>query len=48
MRDPHATVAKILATRPLNVSFRRAMVDNKLVQWHDLVARIANVELVEG
>ena len=24
VRDPHATVAKILATRPLNVSFRRA------------------------
>jgi len=48
VRDPHATVAKILATRPLNVSFRRALVDNKLVEWHDLAARIANVELVEG
>ena len=32
VRDPHATVAKILATRPLNVSFRRALVDNKLVE----------------
>ena len=33
VRDPHATVAKILATRPLNVSFRRALVDNKLVEF---------------
>ena len=38
VRDPHATVAKVLATQPLNISFRRALVDNKLVEWQDLVA----------
>ena len=32
VRDPHAMVAKILASRPLNLSFRRALVDNKLVE----------------
>ena len=48
MRDPHATVAKVMATSPLNVSFKRALVDNKLVEWHNLVAQIAHVEMVEG
>ena len=38
VRDPHATVAKVLATRPLNLSFRRVLVDNKLLEWHNLVA----------
>jgi hypothetical protein len=46
--DPHATVSKVMATSPLNISFRRALVDNKLVEWLHLVARISNVELVEG
>ena len=36
--DPHATVAKVLATRPFNLSFRRALVDNKFVEWRNLVA----------
>jgi hypothetical protein len=30
VRDLHATVSKIMATSPLNISFRRALVDNKL------------------
>jgi hypothetical protein len=46
--DPHATVAKVLSTQPLNISFRKALVDNKLVERHDLVALISNVALVEG
>jgi hypothetical protein len=29
-RDPHATVSKIMVTRPLNISFRRALVDYNL------------------
>jgi hypothetical protein len=37
-----------MATSPLNISFRRALVDNKLVEWLHLVAQISNVELVEG
>jgi hypothetical protein len=48
VRDPHATVAKVLSTQPLNIYFRRALVDNKLVEWHDLVVPISNVTLVEG
>ena len=45
VRDP---VAKVLATRPLNISFRRALVDNKLVEWRNLVAQITHVDLVDG
>jgi hypothetical protein len=48
VRDPHATVSKVTATIPLNISFRRALVDNKLIEWLNLVARILNVQLVEG
>ena len=48
VRNPHATVARVLATRPLNLYFRRALVDNKLVEWQNLVAQIAHVQLVGG
>jgi len=48
VRHPHATVSKIMSAIPLNISFRRALVDNKLTEWLSLVARISNVELVEG
>ena len=48
MRDRHATVSKVLATSPLNISFHRALVDNKLLEWLKLVAQISNVELVDG
>jgi hypothetical protein len=37
-REPHATIAKIMATSPLNISFRRALVDNNLKDWLGLVA----------
>ena len=48
MRDPHATVAKVMATTPLNISFRRGLMNNKLIAWLKLVAQISNVELMEG
>jgi len=48
VRDPHATVSKVMATTPLNIFFRRALVDNKLKEWLHLVARISHVQLVEG
>jgi len=48
VRDPHATVAKIMNTSPLNISFGRALVDNKLTEWLSLVANISHVELVDG
>jgi hypothetical protein len=47
-RDPHATISKIMATRPLNISFRRALVDNNLREWLGLVAHISQVQLTEG
>jgi len=47
VRDSHATVAKVMATSPLQVSFRRALVDNKLLEWQNLVAQIAHVNLVD-
>ena len=48
VRHPHETVARVLATRPLNLYFRRALVENKLVEWQNLVAQIAHVQLVDG
>jgi len=31
VRKKHATVAEVLSTNPLNVSFKRALVGNKLI-----------------
>jgi hypothetical protein len=48
VRDLHATVSKVMSITPLNISFRRALVDNKLIEWLHLVATISYVQLVEG
>ena len=48
VRDRHTTVSKVLASSPLNISFRMALVDNKLLEWLNLVAQISNVQLVGG
>jgi hypothetical protein len=37
-----------MSSRPLNISFRRSLVDNNLRQWLHLVARVSNVVLVDG
>jgi hypothetical protein len=29
VRDPHATVSKVMSSSPLSISFRRALVGNK-------------------
>jgi hypothetical protein len=47
-REPHTTISKIMATSPLNISFRRALVDNNLRDCLALVARISHVQLTEG
>jgi hypothetical protein len=47
-RDRHVTVSKVMSSRPLNISFRRLLVDNNLSQWIYLVARVSNVVLVDG
>ncbi|WVZ49766.1 hypothetical protein U9M48_001095 [Paspalum notatum var. saurae] len=44
-RKKHSSVAHVLSTNPLNISFRRALVGDKLIKWNDLVARVAFVQL---
>jgi hypothetical protein len=48
VRDPHASVAKILATHPLNISFRRTLQGSKLTDWLNLVAQISPFSLMDG
>jgi len=44
-RKKNQTVANVLETRPLNISFRRNMVGDKLRLWNDLVNQVINVRL---
>jgi hypothetical protein len=39
----HATMTTIMRSEPLNISFRRALVDTKLQEWSDLVAKITHI-----
>ena len=48
MRKKQATVADVFSSNPLNVSFRRTLVGNKLVEWRSLVAQLAHTSLYEG
>jgi len=45
VRKMQATVAEVLQSDRLNVSFRRALVGTKLTEWHSLVASIVHVTL---
>jgi hypothetical protein len=45
VRHKHTSVASVLSTVPLNISFRRSLLGNTLQSWHKLVATIANVRL---
>ena len=36
-RKKHQTVASVLSSYPLNISFRRALVGGKARRWYDLV-----------
>jgi hypothetical protein len=42
-----ATVATVLRSNPLNVAFRRSLVDNNLQAWHHLVTKLVNVQLTD-
>jgi hypothetical protein len=44
-REKHLSVASAFSSVPLNISFRRALVGDKLLKWNELVARIAFVQL---
>ena len=45
MRHKNASVAKMFSSIPLNISFRRGLVGQNLVLWHNLVSRIAHIQL---
>ena len=46
--EKHATVAEVLSSIPLNVSFRGALVGDKLTEWYNLVASLLHINLNEG
>jgi hypothetical protein len=48
VRRRNSTVVKIFSSRLLNVSFRRSLVAENLLVWHELVGRIMNIELTDG
>jgi hypothetical protein len=45
VRQKSATIATVLGSVPLNVSFRRALADANLMLWHNLVACLFHVQL---
>jgi hypothetical protein len=47
VRRRNATVAEIFSSRPLNISFRKKMVAENLQCWHDLVVKLANIQLTD-
>lgn len=44
-RRKHATIVVVFSTIPLNISFRRGLVENNLLAWYHLVSRTANTRL---
>ena len=48
VRRKYATIAEVLNLNPLNVSFRRALVGDKLTEWYNLVASLLLINLNEG
>ena len=48
VRKKHITVAEVLSSNPLNVSFRRALVGVKLTEWYNLVASLIHINLNDG
>ena len=43
--EENVTVANVLNSRPLTVSFRRALLGNKLTPWLQLVSKVTDVAL---
>ena len=48
VRRKNQTVADSLSTMPLNISFRRPLVWDKLRLWHELVSKVLNVVLSDA
>ena len=47
VRKKNDTVAKVLASTPLDVSFRRGLVEGNLTAWYDLVSKVVTVNLTK-
>ena len=45
VRRKDETVASILSSTPLNISFRRVLSGDKLKQWIELVGKVTSIEL---
>jgi hypothetical protein len=43
----HDTVKKVMSSAPLNISSRRALRGNNLMNWHELVTKVVGVQLVD-
>ncbi|WVZ50906.1 LOW QUALITY PROTEIN: hypothetical protein U9M48_002112 [Paspalum notatum var. saurae] len=48
VRKKHVTVASVLNSVPLNISFRRTLIGDNLVSWYELVLKVANISLAKG
>lgn len=44
----HATVSDVFSATPLNMSFSRSLVGIKLLEWHNLVGRMVDINVREG
>jgi hypothetical protein len=47
VRKKSATVAMVFRSNPLNVGFKRSLVGNNLQAWHNLLAKLVNVQLTD-
>jgi hypothetical protein len=45
VRKKQATIFKIFSTAPLNVSLRRPLIGNNLLEWNNLVSCLVDAEL---
>jgi len=45
VRKKSVLVSSVLSSIPLNVFFRRSLVANNLLSWHQLVARVMDIQL---
>ena len=42
---PHVIVANVMNQAPLNISFRRTLVGDKITAWNNLIAKISTYQL---
>jgi hypothetical protein len=46
VKKKSASVRTVLSTLPLNLAFRRSLVGVNLQAWHDVMAMVASVQLI--